>query len=190
MRWLTGSNLYHGITIGNIERGLSITEYYNKNKTVLSAAKLQKNVIVPDAWTEFFITFEEHEINITCNGTQIMHHTQKSPLIVYWFSIGTENGWLTWAANCAPLDIDGPPRDGGWSAWSPWQCTVSCGGGEGVRTRTCSNPRPNIFGEMCEGRLICPSNCLACFTSHTCLCTFSKGYRWIRLLWWPPKVTF
>lgn len=28
---------------------------------------------------------------------------------------------------------------------------MSCGGGEGFRTRTCSNPHPNIFGEMCEG---------------------------------------
>lgn len=58
---------------------------------------------------------------------------------------------MTWSTNCEPLDLDGPPRDGGWSGWSPWTCTVSCGGGEGYRTRKCSNPHPNIFGKLCQG---------------------------------------
>lgn len=70
---------------------------------------------------------------------------------MFRFVIASEVGWVTWSANCEPVDLDGPPRDGGWSAWSPWTCTVSCGGGEGFRTRTCSNPRPNIFGKLCEG---------------------------------------
>ncbi|KAI4469181.1 thrombospondin type i domain-containing 1 [Holotrichia oblita] len=72
-------------------------------------------------------------------------------MLFYWFSLGAENGRVTWTANCDPLDIDGDPLDGGWSKWSSWVCTVSCGGGTGYRTRTCSNPRPNIFGRLCEG---------------------------------------
>ncbi|CAG9830457.1 unnamed protein product [Diabrotica balteata] len=68
-----------------------------------------------------------------------------------WCNFAPQTGWVTWTANCEPLDLDGPPRDGGWSAWSPWTCTASCGGGEGFRTRTCSNPRPNIFGKLCQG---------------------------------------
>lgn len=48
-------------------------------------------------------------------------------------------------------DLDGDPRDGGWSKWSPWNCSVACGGGEGFRKRTCTNPEPNVFGKYCKG---------------------------------------
>ncbi|GJQ66748.1 hypothetical protein Trydic_g4688 [Trypoxylus dichotomus] len=102
-------------------------------------------------WTTIEISFTEYHFNITSNGQLLMTYTSEKPMLFYWFSVGTENGWITWAANCDPLDIDGDPLDGGWSKWSSWVCTVSCGGGTGYRTRTCSNPRPNIFGRLCEG---------------------------------------
>ena len=39
--------------------------------------------------------------------------------------------------------------DGGWSTWS--SCSVSCGG-NGTRTRTCSNPKPARNGKPCAGK--------------------------------------
>ncbi|GIY91617.1 hypothetical protein CEXT_605011 [Caerostris extrusa] len=33
----------------------------------------------------------------------------------------------------------------GWSNWMPWDCSVSCGGGTGVRNRICFDP------DLCEG---------------------------------------
>ncbi|KAJ9587494.1 hypothetical protein L9F63_028254, partial [Diploptera punctata] len=47
--------------------------------------------------------------------------------------------------------IDSAPRNGGWSEWSAWTCSVTCGGGEGIKKRTCTNPSPNILGEDCVG---------------------------------------
>ncbi|KAM8967216.1 LOW QUALITY PROTEIN: SCO-spondin-like [Pelodytes ibericus] len=45
------------------------------------------------------------------------------------------------------------PRDGGFSAWSPWTpCSVSCGGlGNMTRSRECSNPVPAKGGRECDG---------------------------------------
>ncbi|XP_066532605.1 semaphorin-5A [Hoplias malabaricus] len=44
------------------------------------------------------------------------------------------------------------PVDGSWSCWSPWsKCSVTCGGGHYIRTRTCSNPPPAYGGDICLG---------------------------------------
>lgn len=49
------------------------------------------------------------------------------------------------------VDVDGDPRDGGWSDWGAWTCSVSCNGGIGTRRRYCNNPEPNVKGEPCLG---------------------------------------
>lgn len=42
--------------------------------------------------------------------------------------------------------------DGSWSCWSSWsKCSVICGGGHYMRTRTCSNPPPAYGGDICLG---------------------------------------
>jgi hypothetical protein len=45
--------------------------------------------------------------------------------------------------------------DGAWTTWGPYgSCSVTCGGGTQVRSRSCTNPAPSILGEDCAG----PSN--------------------------------
>ena len=40
--------------------------------------------------------------------------------------------------------------NGGYTQWSQWgSCTVTCGSGQHVRTRTCTNPRPQNGGLNC-----------------------------------------
>ncbi|XP_052235909.1 uncharacterized protein LOC127847794 isoform X3 [Dreissena polymorpha] len=42
--------------------------------------------------------------------------------------------------------------DGGWSSWGSWQsCSVTCGGGLKLRSRTCTSPSPSAYGKACEG---------------------------------------
>ncbi|XP_033105528.1 hemicentin-1-like isoform X2 [Anneissia japonica] len=56
-----------------------------------------------------------------------------------------------------PFEVDtcslGPCiYNGGWSDWSDWSiCTVSCGGGEQFRDRSCTDPTPSPNGLFCEG---------------------------------------
>lgn len=41
--------------------------------------------------------------------------------------------------------------DGGYSPFTNWSdCTETCGGGEQIRTRTCTNPPPQHFGKDCS----------------------------------------
>ncbi|XP_030853395.1 hemicentin-1 isoform X1 [Strongylocentrotus purpuratus] len=52
----------------------------------------------------------------------------------------------TRACNVRPCPVDGV-----WGSWSIWStCTVSCGGGQQTRTRTCTGPLHG--GQPCEGR--------------------------------------
>ena len=47
------------------------------------------------------------------------------------------------------------PINGGWTLWSKWTgCSESCGKGEIIRTRTCTNPRPQFDGKDCFGEPI------------------------------------
>lgn len=133
------------------ERELSYNIIMDKSQLVLMKRNFDYDFIRADKWTDLLMEFDENTFNISANGTTVLDYYNWKPMLIYWFSVGVRNGWVTWSANCEPLDIDGPPLDGGWSEWSKWQCSVACGGGEGYRTRTCSNPRPNIFGQLCQG---------------------------------------
>ncbi|XP_065934945.1 uncharacterized protein [Magallana gigas] len=48
--------------------------------------------------------------------------------------------------------IAGCPVDGNWGHWSSWlDCSVTCGTGNQIRRRFCSNPRPENGGRQCQG---------------------------------------
>ena len=50
--------------------------------------------------------------------------------------------------------------NGSWSQWSSWQpCSVTCGDGNRVRARTCSNPAPKWNGKDCPGANISTESC-------------------------------
>lgn len=44
------------------------------------------------------------------------------------------------------------PIDGQWTRWSEWStCSLSCGGGNKERNRSCANPEPRFGGDDCNG---------------------------------------
>lgn len=131
---------------------------YEQNELPLTSAQV-KPILTTNSWTKYDIIFNETTFILIKDNTTILTYQSPKPILMYWFTISAEVGWTIWSANCEPLDIDGAPRDGGWSSWSPWSCSVTCGGGEGFRTRTCSNPRPNIYGRLCQGSPTATGKC-------------------------------
>ena len=50
--------------------------------------------------------------------------------------------------------------DGGWCKWSSWgSCSKSCGGGDQLRKRSCTNPKPSYGGRPCQGEKQEKRNC-------------------------------
>lgn len=98
----------------------------------LSARKFDYPLITSNEWTQFDIFHNEFVLIVYRNGEAVMGWQPDSPLVFYFFAMSCEMGWLVWTANCLPPDIDSEPLDGGWSDWSEWQCSVTCGRGVGV----------------------------------------------------------
>lgn len=142
---------YHTLVFNIRENKISFIENDNFISTQLICSNVLEPLYLNNSWVSYDIIFSESTLKIYKDKTEVLSYKSSSPLLFYWFSVGAENGTVTWTVNCEPPDFVGEPLDGGWSHWSPWQCSVTCGGGEGFRTRTCSNPRPNVFGKLCQG---------------------------------------
>jgi hypothetical protein len=68
---------------------------------------------------------------------------------------GYDGGGTNTPCTCTPIN-------GGWSGWSGWSgCSVTCGGGTQSRTRTCTNPSPNVCGSGCSGSSTQSQSCNA-----------------------------
>lgn len=49
---------------------------------------------------------------------------------------------------------------GGFGEWSDWSaCSVTCGGGEMFKRRTCDNPAPSNGGASCDGIAVSSVQC-------------------------------
>ncbi|XP_073239582.1 properdin-like isoform X2 [Porites lutea] len=60
----------------------------------------------------------------------------------------------------AACNVQGCPVNGEWSSWSSWtKCSKTCGGGNKIRKRTCSNPAPANGGRGCQGSNHQSSSC-------------------------------
>jgi chondroitin sulfate proteoglycan 4/CUB/sushi domain-containing protein len=61
--------------------------------------------------------------------------------------------------------------NGGWSNWTNNStCSVTCGGGIQLHTRTCTNPSPNAIGAFCVRESYYEEEC----TEYNCLCKFDR----------------
>ncbi|XP_068201316.1 uncharacterized protein [Palaemon carinicauda] len=56
------------------------------------------------------------------------------------------------------------PWPGGWSAWTPFSCSATCGGGVAVQRRYCNEPLPSMFGRKCMGLSNRKTRC----NTHSC----------------------
>ena len=52
--------------------------------------------------------------------------------------------------------------DGGWSAWTESDCTVSCGPGTAQKSRNCSDPKPIYGGAPCDSSVDGESKSVTC----------------------------
>lgn len=70
-------------------------------------------------------------------------------------------------------NTNGCPVNGGYSTWTEWSdCSLSCGGGQSLRSRTCTNPRPQHGGKKCTtlGHSVETKRC------NTNACPVNGGY--------------
>ena len=61
--------------------------------------------------------------------------------------------------------------NGGWSNWiRNSTCSVTCGGGIQLYTRSCTHPSPNVIGASCVGESYYEEVC----NEYNCLCKFDR----------------
>ncbi|XP_076766670.1 uncharacterized protein LOC143433269 [Xylocopa sonorina] len=140
------------LKFNDIDHSISFTKTMYPTVTVFHRQRGRVPLFTTNSWTNITIRWSGNIMDIFSNATNVFHYQHVSPLIFYYFSVGVNShSWVTWSANCIPVDIDGPPIDGGWSEWGPWACSASCNGGTGIRKRRCNSPKPNVKGLPCVG---------------------------------------
>ncbi|XP_053989408.1 uncharacterized protein LOC128881959 [Hylaeus volcanicus] len=149
---LPGTPGFYALTLSETDHWITFTKNAYPNVTIFHRQRLTNSLFTTRSWTNITIRWSGNSIKVFCNATNVFLYKHVTPLLFYYFSVGVASGsWITWTVNCLPIDIDGPPIDGGWSEWGPWACSASCNGGTGIRRRRCNSPKPNIKGEPCIG---------------------------------------
>ena len=99
--------------------------------------------------------------SVDCGGgTQVQTRSCNNPTPAYGGSYCSGSPTETSTCNTHPC-----PINGGWSNFSSWpSCSVDCGGGTQVRTRSCNNPTPAYGGSYCSGSSTESSTC----NTHPC----------------------
>ena len=78
--------------------------------------------------------------------------------------------------------------NGGWSSWSDSACSKTCGEGQYIRSRTCTNPSPSCGGAGCPGVDKISATCQVtecasefymkyCYYMYTCTYMYIYNYR-------------
>ncbi|XP_067654977.1 uncharacterized protein [Haliotis asinina] len=123
------------------------------DRTTFTQACNTQGCPVDGGWSLW--TDEVTQCSVSCGGgTQLVTRTRtcSNPTPAYngQYCVGDDRTTFTQACN-----TQGCPVDGGWSLWTDEvaQCSVSCGGGTQLvtRTRTCTNPAPAYNGQYCVG---------------------------------------
>nr|XP_034324296.1 coadhesin-like isoform X1 [Crassostrea gigas] len=72
------------------------------------------------------------------------------------------------------------PCQGGWSSWTTYSCSTSCGGGQALRLRSCTNPVPVFGGSQCRGQPIefVSCNTHPCHSSYATTSNFKGWASW------------
>jgi hypothetical protein len=47
-------------------------------------------------------SYNETNFSVKRNGERLLRWKHNEPMLFYWFSLGAENGEITWSANCDP----------------------------------------------------------------------------------------
>ncbi|XP_072038328.1 uncharacterized protein [Amphiura filiformis] len=85
----------------------------------------------------------------TCSREELKGYVWQSDNIR---EMGEDRFWFTYLCTRSG-DVKECPVDGNWSPWSVWgDCSVTCGQGSKVRSRTCSHPLPSNGGRDCDGQ--------------------------------------
>ncbi|XP_068693813.1 SCO-spondin-like isoform X2 [Montipora foliosa] len=100
---------------------------------------------VNGGWSAWFVS---RPCSLSCGGgTEILSRTCTNPAPKHGgeFCQGDTRKEQVCASNPCPVQ-------GGWSSWSVLTpCSVTCGNGTEILSRTCTNPEPKHGGEFCQG---------------------------------------
>ncbi|XP_055958261.1 SCO-spondin [Patella vulgata] len=112
---------------------------------------------VNGGWTSYGSWSNSGPCSKTCGGgsqQQIRTRTCTQPAPAYGGAECTGSDSQQRPVDC---NVHECPVNGGWSDFGDWgditDCSTTCGGGEGIKTRhrTCTNPAPLYGGTECEG---------------------------------------